>query len=778
MEKFSVGQPVKRTEDPRLLKGHGQFLDDISLTDQAHGFVVRSPYAYARIRSINVEAAKAAPGVIAVLTAADLSADGIGPVRCVFGGLRRGDEDMFYTSRAALVADCVRHVGDPVALIVAESVIQARDAAELIDVDYDALRCVTSAVDAMGDGAPLVWDDCPGNVCFRHESGDDAATAAGFDKAVHVTRRRYPISRVSANTIEPRGCVGSYDARSARYTLYAGLQAPHGVRRDLAENIFGQPEHKFRVVARDVGGSFGMKGGTYLEYVLVLWASKRIGRPVKWICDRSEAFTSDNHARDNVSEAALALDENGRFLALRVSTIVNVGAYLASNAPVPAISNLGSLAGVYTTPAIHVDVTAVFTNTNSTAPYRGAGRPEASYLIERLIDTTAGELDIDPVELRRRNTIPSTAMPYKTALTFTYDSGMFEKNMDQALELADRGNFEGRRSVARARGKLRGLGISNTIEQAGRGLESAEVRFDPGGSVTVLVGTISHGQGHDTVFRQLVCDRLGLAPEAVRIVEGDTDAVAFGVGTMGSRSMATGGAAITLATNKIIEKGRQIAAHRLEAAAVDVVFSEGRFAVSGTDRSISLGEIVGQAFLGLDLPPGVEGGFAETASFVPEGPNFPNGCHVCELEIDEDTGDLKIVHYAVVDDVGIVVNPLLLEGQIHGGIAQGAGQAISEAIVYDEDGQLLTGSFLDYEMPRADTLCSFVMATNPVPTATNPLGVKGAGEAGTVGALAAVTNAVADALAPLGIGHVDMPATPERIWRAIRDARVQPTAER
>ncbi len=767
MERFAIGQPVKRTEDPRLLKGFGQFLDDVSLPNQAHGFVVRSPYAFAVIRSIDVEAAKAAPGVIAVLTGADLQADGIGPVRCAFGGLRRGENDMFHTSRAALVSDRVRHVGDPVALIVAESSRQAKDAAELIDVEYDALPSVTSAVEALEGGAPLIWDDCPGNVCFEYELGDKAATLVGLEKAAHVTRQRYPISRVSANTMEPRGCIGQYDAGSDRYTLYAGLQAPHGVRRDLAENIFGLPEHKFRVVAGDIGGSFGMKGGTYLEYILVLWASQRIGRPVKWICDRSEAFASDNHARDNVSEAALALDGNGRFLALQVSTIVNVGAYLASNAPVPAISNLGTLAGVYTTPAIHVDVSAVFTNTNSTAPYRGAGRPEAAYIIERLIDTAAAEMGIDPIELRRRNTIPATAMPYKTALTFVYDSGMFEKNMDDVLRLADRSNFEPRRSEARARGKLRGLGISNTIEQAGRGLESAEVRFDPGGSLTVFVGTISHGQGHDTVFRQLVCDRLGLAPDAVRIVEGDTDAVVFGGGTMGSRSMAMGGAAITLATDKIIEKGRLIAAHRLEVAEVDVGFSDGTYLVSGTDRSIALGEIVQQAFLGQDLPLGVEAGFSETASFVPDVPNFPNGCHACEVEIDEETGDLEIVRYAIVDDVGIVVNPLLLEGQIHGGIAQGAGQALSEAIIYDEAGQLVTGSFLDYGMPRAETLCSFIMATNPVPTKTNPLGVKGAGEAGTVGALAAVTNAIADALAPLGINHIDMPATSERIWRAI-----------
>ena len=770
MERFAVGQGVARTGDPRLLRGRGRFLDDVSLPQLAHGFVLRSPHAHARIRSIEVESAQSAPGVLTVLTGADLHADGIGPLRCEIDGLRRGSEVMFHTSRFALVAETVRHVGDPVAFIVAESFNAARDAADLVDIDYEVLQPVSSAVEAIEDGTPLIWDDCPGNVSFRHELGDKTAAEAGIAGAAHVTRRTFSISRVSANTMEPRGCIGQYDAHDERYTLYAGLQAPHGVRKDLAENVFALPQHKFRVVAGDVGGSFGMKGGTYLEFILVLWASKGLGRPVKWISDRSEAFTSDNHARDNLSQAVLALDANGRFLALTVSTVVNLGAYLASKGPVPGISNLGSLAGVYTTPAIHVEVIGAFTSTNSTAPYRGAGRPEASYIVERLIDLAAVEMGVDRIDLRRRNTIPAEAMPYKTALTFTYDSGAFEKILDDALAMADYAEFKARRNEAKGRGKLRGIGVSNTIEQAGFGLESAEVRFDPGGSLTVLVGTISHGQGHDTVYRQLVCGRLGLSPEAVRIVEGDTDAIALGSGTMGSRSMTSGGTAISLATDKIVEKGRRLAAHLLEAAEVDVVFSAGEYSVSGTDRSVALGDVVRQAFLGRNLPPGVEAGFSETATFSPEVVNFPNGCHVCELEIDEETGELTIVRYSVVDDVGTVVNPLLLEGQIHGGIAQGAGQALSETILYDESGQLITGSFLDYGMPRAETLCSIDMATNPVPTATNPLGVKGAGESGTVGSLAAVINAVVDALAPLGIDHFDMPATPERIWRAICDA--------
>ena len=501
MERFAIGQGVRRTEDPRLLKGLGQFLDDVPLPQLAHGFILRSPHAFARIRSIEVEAAQSAPGVLAVLTGADLQADGIGPLRCEMDGLRRRSEGMFNTSRFALVAETARHVGDPVVLIVAESFNAARDAADFVDVDYEMLQPVSSAVEAIADGAPLVWDDCPGNVSFFHELGDKAASEAGIAKAAHITRRTFSISRVSANTMEPRGCIGQYDAHDDRYTLYAGLQAPHGVRHGLAENVFGLPQHKIRVVAGDIGGSFGMKGGAFLEFVLVLWASKRLGRPVKWISDRSEAFVSDNHARDNLTEATLALDADGRFLALTVSTVVNMGAYLASKGPVPGISNLGSLAGVYTTPTIYVEVTGAFTNTNSTAPYRGAGRPEASYVIERMIDHAAAEMGIDRIELRRRNTIPAEAMPYKTALTFTYDSGAFEKNLDDALVLANYADFEPRRNEAKGRGKLRGIGVSNTIEQAGHGPESAEMRFDQGGSLTVLVGTVSHGQGRLSAAR-------------------------------------------------------------------------------------------------------------------------------------------------------------------------------------------------------------------------------------------------------------------------------------
>ncbi len=781
MERFAVGQGVKRTEDPRLLKGCGQFLDDVPLPQLTYGYILRSPHAYARIRSINCDAARDAQGVLLVLSGTDLLSDGIGPLRCEMDGsrygLRRGAEDMFHTSRFALVDKTVRHVGDPVAFIIAEKFNQARDAADLVDVDYEILQPVSSALEAIREGKPLVWDDCPGNVCFRYELGDKSTTESGIAKAAYVTRQKFSISRVSANTMEPRGCIGDYDPRNDRYTLHAGLQAPHSVRNDLAENVFSLPQHKIRVVADDIGGSFGMKGGTYLEYVLVLWASKRLGRPVKWISDRSEAFASDNHARDNSCEASLALDTDGRFLALKVSSVVNLGAYLASKGPVPAISNLGSLAGVYTTPAIYVDVTGVFTNTNSTAPYRGAGRPEASYIIERMIDLAAVELGIDRTELRRRNTIPTESMPYKTALTFTYDSGEFNKNLDDALVLAEYKNFAVRRNKSSKEGKLRGIGVSNTIEQAGHGPESAEMRFDPGGSLTVLVGTISHGQGHPTVYRQLVCDRLGLTPKSVRIVEGDTDALALGTGTMGSRSMTTGGSAIYLATDKIIEKGRVIAAHLLESAEIDVVFSAGEYSVLGTDRSVPLNDVVREAFLGQNLPQGVEAGFSESATFLASSANFPNGCHVCELEIDEETGDLEILRYSVVDDVGTIVNPLLIEGQIHGGIAQGLGQALMETILYDEGGQLITGSFLDYEMPRADSFCSIDLAFNSVPTPTNPLGVKGAGEAGTIGSLAAVMNAVVDALSPLGIDHFDMPATPERIWRAIKDAPLGQTAE-
>jgi carbon-monoxide dehydrogenase large subunit len=568
--------------------------------------------------------------------------------------------------------------------------------------------------------------------------------------------------------------MGVYDPGEDRYTLYADVQYPHRVRHVLATAILRIPEPRVRVVAGDIGGAFGTKGWQYPEHRLVLWAARKLGRPVRWACERREAILADEHARDTVSEAELALDGRGRFLALRVRTLANVGAYVSSDRNLLAtFMNVATLVGVYTIPAAHVHVTCVLANVSPTAPYRGAGRPESTYVIERLIDDAARELGRDRVELRRLNLIPPSAMPYHTAFKVTYDSGQFEKTMDKALELADVAGFPARREASRRQGRLRGLAVVNAIERAAAPQpEFAEIRFDPSGGVTVLMGTKSQGQGHETTFKQVLHERLGLDPAAVRYIDGDTDRVAFGTGTMGSRSTVVGGSALWLAADKVIAKGKQIAAHLLEAAPADLVFGDGRFRVTGTDRSVTLTEVARAAFHPAQLPPGLEPGLYETGTFVPKQDTWPNGCHVAEAEVDPETGAVAVARYVVVDDVGTVVNPLTLEGQIHGGIAQGAGQALMEQVVYDrESGQLLTASFMEYAMPRADTLPDVIVGSNPDPTELNPLGAKGAGEAGTVGALPAVMNAVMDALTPVGVKHLDMPATPAGVWRALQEAR-------
>ena len=771
MGQFALGQPVPRQEDPRLLKGLGEYLDDIVLPRQAHAVVVRSPHAHAVIRAVDTASAEAAPGVLAVLTGADYAADGLGGIPCEVPRPSRNGGPMYHPPHPALVAGRVRVVGDCVALVVAETLAQAKDAAERVAVDYDPLPAVTDTAEAAGAGAALVWDDCAGNESWYMEVGDAAATEAAFARADRVVRNRFVISRVSANAMEPRGCIGDYDRREDRYTLHTGLQNPHQVRQQLAEDFFHLPESKFRVVTGDVGGSFGMRGGTYPEMALVVWASKRTGRPVKWVCERAEGLISDDQARDNVTEAELALGDDGKMLGLRVRTIANMGAYLGIRGTMPPVNNLGTLAGTYTTEALHVAVAAVFSNTTPTGPYRGAGRPEAAYVIERMVDLAASELGLDAVEIRRRNTIPPAAMPYRTGLTFTYDCGEFEKNLDLALGLIDHAGIGARKAASAAAGKLRGIGISNTIEQAGApNIETAEIRFDATGSATLLLGTISHGQGHETMYTQILSDRLGLDSDLIRVFEGDTDLVTYGRGTFGSRSAITGGTAVTLAAGKIIDKGRTIAAHLLEAAEADIEFASGSFRVAGTDREIGLVEVARCAYMPGRLPDGIEPGLDETSQYVPKAATFPNGCHVCELEIDPETGIVEVRNYAVVDDVGTVINPLMLKGQIHGGVAQGLGQALMERITWDPDsGQPLTGSFMDYAMPRADDMCAIEVQSNDVPTKANPLGVKGAGEAGTVGALPAVMNAVVDALSARGIKHIEMPATPERIWRALNE---------
>ena len=778
MGEFALGQPVARFEDQRLLRGGGRYVDDLQLPGMAFGVVVRSPHAHARIRAVDTEATRAAPGVLAVLTGADWDASGYGDLPVPRSGWKRRTGAPMYRPRyPAMQSGRVRWVGDPVAFVVAETRAQALDAADLVVVDYQPLPAVVATAGADGDGAPLVWDDCPNNVCFNHEVGDKAATDAAFAKADHVVSHAFVISRVYAAAMEPRGAVGDYDPAEDRYTIHTTLQRAHTFRKELAETL-NIAESKLRVVAGDVGGSFGNKSAVYNEVALVLFASKVLGRPVKWTATRSESFLADAGGRDNVSEVSLALDKEGHFLGMRVRNTVALGAYLQTGADSSPTGNLGTLAGVYRTPAIHVDVTTVFTNTNPMRPYRGNGRPEAAYLIERIIDVAAAELGLDRVELRRRNIIPPDAMPFKTGLTFVYDCGEFEKNMDMALAMGDYAGFEARRADAHKRGRLRGFGISNSIERAAApGYEMGEVRFDRAGTCTILSGAINQGQGHETIFKQLVCDRLGLDPRDVTYISGDTDAVALGEGTGGSRSATIGGSALLMASDKVIEKGRRIAAHQLEVDVGEVTFADGVFSSPRSNRSLTIREIAKLATNPKQVPPGMEPGFIATAVYNNPVNNYPNGCHVCELEIDPDTGKIEMFGYNVVDDVGVVMNPLLLHGQIQGGVAQGVGQMLMEQVYFDPDtGQNLTGTFMDYAMPHAHHFAPIHVESNPVPTRTNPLGVKGAGEAGNVGALPVVANALADALAPLGIRDVPMPATGERIWRLIRAARSRAAA--
>jgi len=767
MGEFAIGQGVSRFEDPRLVRGDGRYTDDIKLPGLAHGVVLRSPHAHAKIKSIDTAAAKSAPGVLAVLTSADIKAAGYGDLP-VPGGLKRRDGSPMYRPRyPILVEDRVRWIGDSVAFVVAETVAQALDAAEMITVDYEELPAVTSTAEAPKPGAPRVWDDCPDNICFVELIGDKAAVDAAFARAAHVTRHRFVINRITAATMEPRGAVGDYSAADGRYTIYTPIQRPHPTRADLAK-LLKVPESKVRIVTGDTGGSFGMKSPIFNETPLVLLASKLTGRPVKWISTRTEAFLSDAQARDNVTEAELALDKNGNFIAFHVKTFAAIGAYLQHSMPA-FVLNAGTLAGVYRTPAMHVDITAVFSNTNPMRPYRGNGRPEAAYVIERMVDLAAAELGMDPTELRRRNYVPPSAMPFKTGLTFTYDSGEFEKNMDLALDLADRKGVKARKAEARKRGKLLGFGLSNTIERAGApSTEGAEVRFDRSGSLILFSGSNSQGQGHETVFKQLVCDRLGLDPKKAQYIQGDTDQVFYGEGTGGSRSATLAGSAFHLATEKVVTKARAIAANMLKVEEADLKFDEGVYSTNKTNRTLSVKEIAAASFDTANLPRGMEPGLFATAVYKAPVNNYPNGCHTCELEIDRETGKVEITRYSVVDDFGTVLNPLLLHGQVHGGIAQGAGQALMEDIHFDASGQLVTASFMDYAMPHAHDLCDMEVESNPVPTKTNPLGVKGAGEAGCVGALPAVANALVDALSEFGVRHIEMPATPERIWRAMR----------
>jgi carbon-monoxide dehydrogenase large subunit len=777
MGEFGIGQPVRRFEDKRLLSGNGRYQSDNNLLGQAYAYVLRSPHAHARIDKLDLTAAKAAPGVVLIMTGDDLVEAKLGAMGVPFQRKRPDGSPMFARAHLGLAQGTVRYVGEPIALIVAETLAQAKDAAELVDIDYAALPSVTDTAQA-ADGKIAVWPDCPDNISNLFEAGNKAAADAAFAKATHIVKRRYVISRVYAHFMEPRGAIGVWDPGEERFTLYADVQYPHRVRQALATRIFKIPESKVRVIAGDVGGGFGTKGWQYPEHRLVLLAAKKLRRPVKWTCERSEAIQADEHARDNVSDAELALDGDGKFLGLRVKTLANVGAYISSERNLLAtFGNVGTLVGTYDIPAAYVGVYAVMANTNGTAPYRGAGRPEATYVIERLIDDAARELGFDRIELRSKNLIPPAALPCKTAFGLNYDCGDFPANQKKALEQSDWAGFAKRRDEAKSRGKLRGIGIANPIEKAaGPGQEFAEIRFHPSGNATLLMGSKNQGQGHETTFKQVLNEKLGLDPNLVQYIDGDTDRVAFGIGTNGSRSTVIGGSALWMAADKVIAKGKRIAAHLLEAADADIEFTTngegGSFAVAGTDRRISITDVAKASFQAGKLPRDLEGGLYETGTFAPEDNTYPNGCHACEVEIDPDTGALEIVRYVVIDDVGTVVNPLGLKGQIHGGVAQGLGQALMEEVVYDrESGQNLTGSFMDYAMPRADTMPYMEITSNPFPTKRNPLGAKGAGEAGTVGALPAIVNAVVDALSPLGVKSLDMPATSQRIWQAMRDAR-------
>ncbi len=773
MGEFAIGQPVPRFEDPRLIKGGGRYIADMVFPGTVFGYVLRSPHAHARILSIDTAKAKAAPGVLAVLTGADYKAAGFGDLPVPGGLKRRGGVPGYRPRYPALVEDTVRMIGDYVAFVIAENYYQAIDASELIEVEYEALPAIVSTGDAVNPGVPLVWDDCPNNIGFVQIEGNKEATDAAFANAAHVIKHKFVINRVTAAAMEPRGAIGLFEPIEGRYTIYTTLQRTNVFQTELSQFVLKVPDSKIRVVCGDIGGSFGMKSAVYNECALVLLGARLTGRPVKWVATRSESFLCDAQARDNVTEAELALDKDGTFLGFRARVIAAIGAYMQVGMPA-FTGNLGTLAGVYRTPASHVEATGVFTHTQPVRPYRGNGRPEAAFVIERMVDLAADELGIDPAELRRRNTIPPSAMPFKTSVTFIYDCGEFQKNMDLALEAADKNGFEARRALARKNGKLRGFGFSNTIERAAAaGLEGAEIRFDRTGSVSIFSGSINQGQGHETAFKQIVCDRLGLDPNEVTYVQGDTDQVFFAEGTGGSRSAAFSGSAFTLAADKIETKAKGIAAQMLKVDVADVNFDEGIFSSKKTNQTLTIKEVAKASLDPKNLPEGAEPGLIERAIYSGKAACYPNGVHVCELEIDPDTGVVEIVNYNVIDDVGTVINPLLLHGQIDGGIAQGVGQILMEDIRFDSEGQILTGSFMDYAMPRATDLTSFHVGSNPVPTKTNPIGVKGAGEAGCVGAMPAVTNALVDALSVLGIKDIEMPATPERLWRAIHDARAK-----
>ena len=781
MTRYGIGQPVRRVEDQRFLTGRARYVDDIQLPHMLHGAVVMSPHAHARIKGIDASAAQAMPGVHLVLTGADAQREKLGGIPPLFMPEDMGGPKGYRTFRPLLEPAKARYVGDRIAFVVADTPELARIAAERIEVDYEPLPAVVNVADAAKEGAPKVWDDNQmGNLAFPLMMGNKEATDAAFAKAKHTVSVRLYNNRITANTMEPRACIGDYNAADDAYTLHTSSQNPHGVRTILCGPVFHMPEIKLRVVSPDVGGGFGMKGDIYPEDGLVLWASRRLGRPVKWVATRTESLLGDNHGRDQLISAEMALDDNGKILAIRAQALHAVGAYVTNAGVVPVLCALRNIPNVYVVPAMLVASKATFTHTTPLGPYRGAGRPEASYVIERLMDEAARKLNMDPVELRRRNYIAPSAMPYNTTANWTvgapvgwtYDSGDFAKLTDRAIELADWGGFQQRKKQSEANSRLRGRSLIYYLEDSGVFNERMEVRFDPSGMVTIVAGTHSHGQGHATTYAQLASDWLGVPFESIRLVQGDTDAVSFGRGTYASRSAMLGGSALRAASDAIIEKAKPLAAHLLEAAAADLEFKQGKFNVVGTDRGIPLVDVA-KAFYRPVGPTTRFGAGLDASGSSNAPPTFPNGCHVCELEIDPETGEVTIDRYVVVDDVGRVINPLICHGQIEGALAQGIGQALMENVAFDpESGQMLSASFNDYALPRASDLpLHYELDFIDVPAKTNPLGVKGIGEAGCVGAPPAVMNAILDALRPRGVTQLDMPATPRRVWEALQQAQ-------
>jgi carbon-monoxide dehydrogenase large subunit len=785
-----IGAAVKRKEDLRFLSGRGQYTDDINRPNQLYAHIIRSPHPHADLVKVDVSKAKAAKGVVAAFTGADMAKDNVGGIPCGWLVKNKDGSPMAEPMHPAMATDRVRYVGDQVAVVIAESRGAARDAAELVEVEYRTRPAAPSLDAAVKPGAPLVHDSAAGNICYDWHIGDPAVVDAAFRGAAKVAKLELVNNRLIPNAMEPRAAIGEYDPSTGDYTLYTTSQNPHVIRLLMGAFVLHIPEHKLRVVAPDVGGGFGSKIYHYAEEAIVTWAAGKLGRAIKWTADRSESFMSDAHGRDHVTLAEMAMDANGKFLALRVHTKANMGAYLSTFAPcVPTYLYATLLAGVYTTPVIYAEVKAVFTNTVPVDAYRGAGRPEATFLLERLVDQCAAVMNMDRVAIRKLNFIPSTAFPYQTPVALQYDSGDYGATLDACLKAADWNGFAARKAAAAAKGKLRGIGISTYIEACGiapsavvgslgarAGLyECANIRVHPTGSVTVFTGTHSHGQGHETTLAQLVASQLGVPLSQVDIVHGDTAKIPFGMGTYGSRSLAVGGTAMVKAMDKIIAKGKKIAAHLMEAAVEDVEFKDGKFSVAGTDKAKALAEVSLAAYVPHNYPiEELEPGLEETAFYDPKNFTFPGGCHIAEVEIDPDSGSITVVGFWAVDDVGRVINPMIVEGQVQGGVAQGIGQALLETCVYGPDGQLLSGSMMDYTMPRADDLPNISVGTEITLCTHNPLGVKGCGEVGAIGSPPAVIGAVCDAL---GIAHMDMPATPQKIWQALAAKNMPRAAE-